>query len=168
MRVDLAFLVLLVLVLDARGRGVPEFLELGHGVADVSQKHVGHVARHALANHDAHDDHLVDVLGHGVCRDHPAALLQGGLQVEQRPFGLLVVFGVHHPDEQRVDDLFGVVPEARHLADLLVAVFGDVHRVLLHLLVPLESQPDEVVVLAENLRRRPREVQAHLRDVRGS
>ena len=76
---------LLVLVLDARGRVVPEFLELGHGVADVSQKHVCHVARHALANHYAHDDHLVDVLGHGVCRDHPAALLQGGLQVEQRP-----------------------------------------------------------------------------------
>ena len=46
-----------------------------------------------------------------------------------------------------------------------MAVLGDVHRVLLNLFVALESQPDEIVVLAQNLRRGTREVQTHLRDV---
>lgn len=36
MRVNLAFLVLFVLVFDARGGGVLEFLELGDGIADVA------------------------------------------------------------------------------------------------------------------------------------
>ena len=47
-----------------------------------------------------------------------------------------------------------------------MAVRGDVHRVLLNLLVAFESQADEVVVLAQNLRCGAREVEAHLRDVR--
>ena len=42
------------------------FLELLHGVADVAHEHVGHVARHALPHHDAHDDQLFDVRGHRV------------------------------------------------------------------------------------------------------
>ena len=155
----------LVLVLDARGSGVLQLLELGDGIADVAHQHVGHVARHALAHHDAHYDHVLDVLGHRIGGNHPAALLQFGLQVEQRPLGLLVVLGIHHPDEQRVDDLLRIVLEAFHRADLLVAVLGDVHRVLLDLLVSLESQADEVVVLAEYLRCGAREVEADLRDV---
>lgn len=45
-----------------------------------------------------------------------------------------------------------------------MAVGGDVHRVLLDLAVALESEPDEVVVLPEDLRRRAREVEPDLRD----
>lgn len=74
------------------------------------------------------------------------------------------VFGVERPDEERIDHLRGEVAEAGHLADLAVAVGGDVHRVLLDLAVALEPEPDEVVVLSEYLRRRTREVESDLRD----
>ena len=46
-----------------------------------------------------------------------------------------------------------------------MAVAGYVHRILLHLLVTVEAQADEVVVLTQNLRRRTREVEPYLRDV---
>ena len=43
-------------------------------------------------------------------------------------------------------------------------VFGHREGVVLDVLVTLESEADELVVLAENLSRRAREVEAHLAD----
>ena len=103
-----SFLVFLVLVLDPRGsRGTPSLFEFGDGVADVAHQHVGHVRatcpgapRYALRPRPR--------CSWASYRREPIQPLcsQFGLQVEQRPLGLLVVLRDSSSGiEQRVDDL---------------------------------------------------------------
>ena len=70
------------------------------------------------------------------------------------------------PDKERIVEFFGVVLKTLHLANLLVAVAGDIHRLLLDLAIALEAIADEVVVLTKDLSSRTREVQTHLGNVR--
>ena len=104
--------------------------------------------------YDTHHYAVFDILGHGIGRYHPAVLSQLVLQVIECPLALLGVFALHLPDEKRVGNLVAVVLERFHLANLAMQVLRNLHRVMLYGLVAVESQADELVVLAQNLRRR--------------
>ena len=56
MREDLADHPLLFVLGYASLRRILEFLELGDRILHVRKQHVGHIAAHALTEHDAHHD----------------------------------------------------------------------------------------------------------------
>ena len=59
--------------------------------------------------------------------------------IVKSPFGVLCIFRLHVPNEQRVYYIFRVVDERSHLSNLAVDVFGNLQRVVLYFLVSLES-----------------------------
>ena len=149
---------------DARGGGILEFVEFGHIDADIVEELVGHVAAESLLAEHTHHNDILDIRGHCVGGHHPSALGELVLKVEESPLGGFLIVGLHHPDEDRIGGLLRIVDKLRELGDFGVQVAAYAHRVGLYCLVALESETDELIVLAENLGCRTREVEADLTD----
>jgi hypothetical protein len=148
-------------VLDLRRRlRLRVVLQDPHMQPEVIEQQVGQVHAEAVPDHDPHHRDIGQVVREGVGRHLPAAHPQPLGQVEHRVPGDVVT----QPErEDRKVPALGEQLERAYLGDLAGQVQRDVLAGLLHPLVALMPEPDEVVVLGGDLRTWPGEVERERR-----
>src|SRR5215217_5347601 len=147
-------------VREARGRFVVRgrrlLLEALQQSFQVVQEHVGDVPTVAVPDHHPQRHEVLPVLGERVRWHLPAALAYPARDVEGREVVYLVADLEREDGELRA---VGYELEGAELRDGCSAVGGNVPAFLLDAPVALETEPQEVVVLGNDLRARAREVQ---------